>query len=111
MLVEAAQHMIGRRPHFWVVATQSHHCHSHSVAGYKLQAVDHALWYRNKKMLNLPKTELIWNDESKISIILTWSQYGTEEGQKKAGIVQIPKILYGTVNVEELLIFLYLIYN
>lgn len=46
------------------------------------------------------------NDESSISIILTRSQYGTEERQKKTGIIQIPQILQGTVSVEELLIFL-----
>lgn len=56
VLVEAAQHMIGCCSHFWVIATQSHHCHAHGMAGYKLQAVDHTLLYRNRKNARLTKS-------------------------------------------------------
>lgn len=49
VLVEAAQHMIGCCSHIWVVAAQSHHCHSHGMAGYELQAVNHTLLHRKRK--------------------------------------------------------------
>lgn len=48
VLVEAAQHMIGCRSHFWVVAAQSHHCYSQGVAGYKLEAVNHTLCHTDR---------------------------------------------------------------
>lgn len=38
--------------------------------------------------------------------MLTWSQNGTEQRQKKTGIIHIPRVLYGTVSVDKLLIFL-----
>lgn len=48
------------------------------------------------------------NVQRNTSIILTWSENSTEERQKKTGIIHIPKVLYGTVSVNDPLFALYL---
>lgn len=40
VLVEAAEHVVRCCSHLWIIAAQSHHGDSQSVAGYKLEAVD-----------------------------------------------------------------------
>lgn len=48
------------------------------------------------------------NVQRDTSIILTWSENSTEERQKKTGIIHIPKVLHGTVSVNDPLFALYL---
>lgn len=55
VLVEAAEHVIRRRPHFGVVAAQSRDCDPEGVAGYELQAVDHAFCQKEANDLSLHK--------------------------------------------------------
>lgn len=59
----------------------------------------------------IKEREPIRNVQRNTSIILTWSKNSTEERQKKTGIIHIPKVLHGTVSVNEPLIFLYLSNN